>query len=162
MPSPVQTYYVQEGQQKWAPARGKRGDGGVALWLPAGVMVELAMVPRVSRGAVADAQEGMRDDGPTQGLLISILWQVKPNTILGEFSGPFESWLSVLLKTMIVSPPPKQLSVACVCALAHARVCLCVGTYVRMCMRHCTTCHRVRKGERESEARRAYSTSLAK
>jgi hypothetical protein len=108
MPSPVQTYYVQEGQQKWALARGKGGEGGVALWLPGGVMVELAMVPRVSRGAVADAQEGMRDDdGPTQGLLISILWQVKPDTILGELSGAAESLIVSISETMTAPTPQK-------------------------------------------------------
>jgi hypothetical protein len=54
-------------------------------------MLELRSVPAVSRGPEGDAQEGMASAGAGQGLLVSVLWQVKDNTVIGEAAPVLEA-----------------------------------------------------------------------
>jgi hypothetical protein len=52
----VLVYFSSETAQEWGPGRGDPGDHGGAFWLPGNALLELRMVPPVSRGAAGDAQ----------------------------------------------------------------------------------------------------------
>eukprot|EP00884_Botryococcus_braunii_P004841 jgi/Botrbrau1/14358/Bobra.0014s0013.1 len=83
-PRQSKLYYTQEAQQEWsAGSKLNEASGGFALWLPGGIMLELRSVPAVSRGPEGDEQEGMASASPGEGLLISVLWQAKANTVIG-------------------------------------------------------------------------------
>lgn len=85
----MEIYYTQEAQQQWSAGRGLRdSEGGWALWLPSNVMLELRSVPRVSRGPEADAAEGMSVRPRGEGLVVSVLWQYNPDTLIGERHSP--------------------------------------------------------------------------
>ena len=49
-------YFSSETAQEWGSGRGKPGEDGGAFWLPGNAVVELRMVPPVSRGPAGDAQ----------------------------------------------------------------------------------------------------------
>ncbi len=56
-------YFSSETAQEWGPGRGDPGDCGGAFWLPGNALLELRMVPPVSRGRAADAQVGLTFSG---------------------------------------------------------------------------------------------------
>lgn len=82
-------YFSQETKQLWSANGSKQQqdagaeaiDGG-ALWLPGNVVLELQMLPMVSRGAVADEVEGMSTSDTGRGLLISFSWLVRPGMMI--------------------------------------------------------------------------------
>ncbi|KAL0043699.1 hypothetical protein WJX82_003553 [Trebouxia sp. C0006] len=82
-------YFSQETKQLWSANGPKQQqdagaeaiDGG-ALWLPGNVVLELQMLPMVSRGAVADEVEGMSTSDTGRGLLISFSWLVRPGMMI--------------------------------------------------------------------------------
>ena len=49
-------YFGSETAQEWGPGKGDPGDAGGTFWLPNNAVLELRMVPPVSRGAQGDAQ----------------------------------------------------------------------------------------------------------
>jgi len=55
-PRQLLAYCNRETRQRWRRGGREPSAGGLALWLPGGVALELRMVPAVSRGAAADAQ----------------------------------------------------------------------------------------------------------
>lgn len=89
MTKKAMVYFSQETKQKWSssPAEqelaGEQGkiDGG-ALWLPGNTLLELQMLPMVSRGEVADEVEGMSTSDTGRGLLISFSWLVRPGMMI--------------------------------------------------------------------------------
>ena len=55
-PRQLLAYCNRETRQRWRRGGREPSAGGLALWLPGGVALELRMVPAVSRGAAADTQ----------------------------------------------------------------------------------------------------------
>jgi hypothetical protein len=49
-------YFSSETQQDWKPGKREPDDAGGAFWLPGNVLLELHMVPPMSRGQDGDAQ----------------------------------------------------------------------------------------------------------
>ena len=49
-------YFSSETQQDWKPGNREPDDAGGAFWLPGKVLLELHMVPPMSRGQDGDAQ----------------------------------------------------------------------------------------------------------
>ncbi|EIE22064.1 hypothetical protein COCSUDRAFT_66811 [Coccomyxa subellipsoidea C-169] len=82
-PGTVLVYFSSETAQEWGPGRGDPGDCGGAFWLPGNALLELRMVPPVSRGRAADAQEGMETEGQGRGLCVSFHWLVNERTLIG-------------------------------------------------------------------------------
>ncbi|KAK9909661.1 hypothetical protein WJX75_005765 [Coccomyxa subellipsoidea] len=82
-PGTVLVYFSSETAQEWGPGRGDPGDHGGAFWLPGNALLELRMVPPVSRGAAGDAQEGMETERQGRGLCISFHWLVNERTLVG-------------------------------------------------------------------------------
>ncbi|CAL8461581.1 g1112 [Coccomyxa elongata] len=79
----VLVYFGSETAQEWGPGKGDLGDSGGAFWLPNNAVLELCMVPPVSRGAQGDAQEGMETEGTGRGICISFHWLVNERTLIG-------------------------------------------------------------------------------
>ncbi|KAL3157302.1 hypothetical protein ABBQ38_001532 [Trebouxia sp. C0009 RCD-2024] len=82
-------YFSQETKQRWSSSPAEQElaeeqgeiDGG-ALWLPGNTLLELQMLPMVSRGEVADEVEGMSTTDTGRGLLISFSWLVRPGMMI--------------------------------------------------------------------------------
>ncbi len=55
-PKTVLMYFSSETQQDWKPGKREPDDAGGAFWLPGNVLLELHMVPPMSRGQDGDAQ----------------------------------------------------------------------------------------------------------
>ena len=52
-------YFSSETQQDWRPGKREPDEAGGAFWLPGNVLLELQMVPPMSRGEAGDAQACM-------------------------------------------------------------------------------------------------------
>jgi hypothetical protein len=76
-------YFSQQTRQNWQqPKDMEPGQDGGALWLPGSTMLELRMLPTVSRGQSADEDEGMDMAGTGRGFLISFAWLVRQGMLI--------------------------------------------------------------------------------
>ena len=55
-PKTLLMYFSTETQQDWRPGKREPDDAGGAFWLPGNVLLELQMLPPMSRGRDGDAQ----------------------------------------------------------------------------------------------------------
>ncbi|CAK0747075.1 hypothetical protein CVIRNUC_001740 [Coccomyxa viridis] len=82
-PKTLLMYFSSETQQDWRPGKREPDEAGGAFWLPGNVLLELQMVPPMSRGEAGDAQEGMELQEQGRGLCISFSWLINDKTLIG-------------------------------------------------------------------------------
>eukprot|EP00891_Asterochloris_glomerata_P000611 jgi/Astpho2/611/Aster-04455 len=78
----VNVFFSQQTEQTWdPPASASLSEDGAAIWLPHRLMVELRMVPAVSRGNDGDSEEGMQASS-SRGLLISTAFLARDGMLI--------------------------------------------------------------------------------
>lgn len=97
--APAAAYATSSSVQRWTvPTTTPPGDGGGAYCVPdpgtgpasGPALVEIAMVAPVSRGAAADASEGMDAEVPRRGLLLTVAWAPRDGNVIAvqrEYDG---------------------------------------------------------------------------